>query len=165
MISINASIIAVHTRSDNSEALAFEAVADQIKTISEESIDRIKGLRDVLKELKELSTTINIAGRQRMLSQKIMKLYLIGRDHPERQSTTAELVEQINLFTSSLTTLQASPLNNDRIQDQLQTVRAAWIEFQGALEANDLPAAIEANNCLLAEANKTVTLYEELAGR
>ncbi|MDQ8184665.1 type IV pili methyl-accepting chemotaxis transducer N-terminal domain-containing protein [Pelagicoccus sp. SDUM812002] len=119
MVSMNASVIAVRSRTDSSEAFAFEAVASQIMNISEASLARIEGLRDILSEMDSLTTIINKAGRQRMLSQRYMKLVLSARITGDSHSGD-EHTKLKQLFETSHRELIYSSLNSEQITRQLE---------------------------------------------
>lgn len=168
MISFNAGVIAVRTRSATNESYAFEAVAEQIKSISDESVRSIASLRQILRELHQLSSTINLAGRQRMLSQKVMKLHLLRErsvDHSSRQSVDSEIEALVALFERSLSQLMSSPLNTRDIDRKLEETQLAWQAFIQSLERPDLALSAELNDRVLAVMNDAVTLYETLGGR
>jgi|GEM_PF-5317769 len=164
MISINASVIAVKARSAASESYAFEAVADQIKTISEQSICGIGGLRKILGEFRELSATINIAGRQRMITQKVMKLLLIRKIKGSSQPLENELSEAVQLFESTLAKLKGSELNTPKILKRIEEVEVIWRLFRNSTVDEDLDRMIDQNNEVLRAMNDTVMLYEDLVG-
>lgn len=161
MVSMNASVIAVRSRTDASEAFAFEAVASQIMDISEASLSRIDGLRNILKEMDSLTSIINKAGRQRMLSQRYMKLALTAKLSGDKRAND-EQTKLKNLFESSLRELLNSPLNSEQVTRQLVHTQACWTSFIQSVERNDLEAATQQNETVLTEMNKAVVLYEKL---
>lgn len=161
MVSMNASVIAVRSRTDSSEAFAFEAVASQIMDISEASLNRIEGLREILREMDSLTSIINKAGRQRMLSQRYMKLALAAKLSGD-QASSDEQAALKQLFESSLRELQSCPLNTPPITRQLQQAQTSWDSFIASIEENDFEAATQKNETVLTEMNKAVVLYEKL---
>lgn len=161
MVSMNASVIAVRSRTDSSEAFAFEAVASQIMDISEASLDRIDGLRDILKEMDSLTSIINKAGRQRMLSQRYMKLALTARLSGDKKASDEQAALK-QLFESNLREILKCPLNSEEITLQLERTQRHWDSFIHSIDVNDLEAATEKNETVLTEMNKAVILYESL---
>ncbi|MDQ8181363.1 type IV pili methyl-accepting chemotaxis transducer N-terminal domain-containing protein [Pelagicoccus sp. SDUM812005] len=161
MVSMNASVIAVRSRTDSSEAFAFEAVASQIMDISEASLNRIEGLREILREMDSLTSIINKAGRQRMLSQRYMKLALAAKLSGDQTSSDEQSALK-QLFESSLRELQSCPLNTPSITGQLQQAQTSWDSFIASIEENDFEAATQKNETVLTEMNKAVVLYEKL---
>lgn len=166
MVSMNASVIAVRNRSLSSESLAFETVASQIMDISEASLDRIEGLRGILREMDSLSSIINKAGRQRMLSQRYMKLVLSSRlsDDPD-DTIKRELQTLKDLFENSMRELINCPLNTDTISNQLLLTQGYWDCFTSSVQQRDFNSATEQNETVLVEMNKAVQLYESLVTR
>ncbi|MBD5780844.1 type IV pili methyl-accepting chemotaxis transducer N-terminal domain-containing protein [Pelagicoccus sp. NFK12] len=161
MVSMNASVIAVRSRTDSSEAFAFEAVASQIMDISEASLNRIEGLREILREMDSLTSIINKAGRQRMLSQRYMKLALTARLAGDSQAN-ADQQKLRQLFETSLRELLQCPLNSQQVTQQLQHTQTCWESFLQSIEQNDFEAATQKNEIVLTEMNKAVVLYEKL---
>lgn len=163
MVSMNASVIAVRSRSISNEAFAFETVASQIMDISEASLNRIEGLREILREMDSLTSIINKAGRQRMLSQRYMKLVLSTRLANEAdESTSSELASLKQLFEQSMRELINCPLNSDEITNQLLLTQGNWDCFTTSVERKDFASATEQNETVLIEMNKAVQLYESL---
>lgn len=163
MVSMNASVIAVRSRTDSREIFAFEAVASQINDISQSSLERIEGLRDILSEIDSLTSIINKAGRQRMLSQRYMKLLLGSRisseNHPE---TSAELTSLKQLFETSMQELINCSLNTKAITQQLLLTKDFWDNFIASVSRRDYANAAIENETVLVEMNKAVQLYEGL---
>ncbi len=164
IISINAALLAdqiLDGRAKNT--LALKVVANEIQRLSDESSSGIAALHSILSEVKLLTQTINLAGRQRMLSQKIMKLFLIRRD-----SASVYIDQEISALTEefehSLDRLKLCRLNTTKIGAQLDRASEAWIAFRSALRAGDLVAAVPVNERVLQEMNIAVQCYEELAG-
>lgn len=161
MVSMNASVIAVRSRTDSSEAFAFEAVASQIMDISDASLNRIEGLRDILREMDSLTSIINKAGRQRMLSQRYMKLALTARLAGDTKADDEQIALK-HLFESNLRELLNSSLNSEAVSRQLELTRDCWDKFIQSIEQNDFETASERNETVLIEMNKAVLLYEAL---
>ena len=74
---------------------------------------------------------VNVAGRQRMLSQRMAKLALLGS--AELDATAAE-------FGQGLATLQQAPLSTPQIRAMLEQGEAAWKVLQAAVPEAKQPA-------------------------
>lgn len=163
LISLNAGVIAVRTRAQTDESYAFEAIADQIKEISEKSVSRLGSLRSIISDLRDLTRTINIAGRQRMISQRVMKLYAIerleGSVTREGRATRDELQA---LFGDTLGSLKKSRLCDKEIWQQLDVVENLWNRFLEAMDTGDVREAIHLNDEVLVEMNRAVVMFEDL---
>ena len=105
----------------------------------------------VNRQLKDDGLIINLAGRQRMLSQKMVKdmLYqrtLIGKDSAKAQMIASKVEETMEVFDSTLNALKNSgdaplslnlsdtkyrtcPKPSRAIYDQLDKTSTLWIEF------------------------------------
>ena len=81
---------------------------------------------------------INVAGRQRMLSQRLAKQALLSAltGLPAEDSTAAELVE-------GFAYLQALPLSNAAIKDELARATACWDAVRAALQHAGSPVGQE----------------------
>jgi len=119
---------------------------------------------------KAMISIVNLAGRQRMLTQKMTKeKLLIIKGQKEYNS---KLIETIKLFDDSLNTLmngnskqKISKPSNKKIKDQLIKVQVLWNELKPLYEkkkptAKELAIIIKKNPTLLKEMNEVVTLVE-----
>jgi nitrate/nitrite-specific signal transduction histidine kinase len=131
------------------------------------------------KNIKD-ATIVNIAGKQRMLTQKITKSVLFL--YQTKSNNFIEIDNAISEFNYGLNTLKdgnkllgISAAPNQHISTQISKVIVLWETFEK--NVNDFKSAIlendtqklavilnyltEANNELLTEVDKTVTLYTE----
>lgn len=164
IISMNAAFLADRGVNDRERtSAAIKVVASEIQRLSTASSDGIDELTGILGEVRLLTQTINLAGRQRMISQKVMKLFLIEgtctdpKAGDERRKLAGE-------FETALTRLEASQLNTGEIRAQLRKVRELWAAFGKALQTRDVTVAAELNERVLSEMNAAVLKYEALAG-
>ena len=123
-------------------------------------------------------TIINIAGRQRMLSQKMTKEALSMVLGEDTEGSRTSLTNTANLFATSLTALISGnqemgipPATEPTVLAQLKKVELLWQDFRSAVDnlltSNDqqnMQKALEpilANNVtLLKEMNKAVGMFE-----
>ena len=118
-------------------------------------------------ESMTLSSAINKSGRQRMLSQRIVKAYCqIGlKVQPDKSKTILE--NSVNLFDSQLVELKQFAARPD-IQETLAKESLLWAEFRAvATSAVTLDGAkrlMYLNEELLQTAHKATLLFESLAG-
>ena len=119
--------------------------------------------------------TINIAGRQRMLTQKMAKEALLISSNTEVIKSQEMLKNSINLFDISLKGLingnaemRIEKVNNPEIQSQLLVVQKKWEEYKKLFNADGKGLSQEAlinlekqSPEILFEMNKAVGMYED----
>jgi nitrate/nitrite-specific signal transduction histidine kinase len=77
---------------------------------------------------------VNIAGRQRMLSQRMAKFYQAIGWHVAPPIGPAELETARKEFVTALAELAASPRNTQDIKQDLELVQVQWTFFDSALK-------------------------------
>lgn len=118
------------------------------------------------KALLTLDSAINKAGRQRMLTQRILKSWLLIGQDVATDTAQEQLDQGIGLFETQLEELETfAPTPS--IQNALTNVRSQWVEFrQRAIaipEKKKAFALIEDGNQLLAACETVVTQLEQYA--
>ncbi len=120
----------------------------------------------------ELAVVINLSGRQRMLTQRMAKEYLLAVYGIEPERNRARMKETMELFDRTLKGLldgdeaQGLPGTKDpAIRAQLKKVMELWAQYRPMLltppEKADLKALEETSLKILAEMNRAVKMYEE----
>lgn len=114
---------------------------------------------------------VNVAGRQRMLSQRMAKLHLFRTWGVNSQQAQQELVKARGEFVAALQELNAAPQNTPQIKAELALVDQQWLFFDDALNA--ARDAVEAkrgaqdvattSERILEVMEGVVPLYEKLA--
>jgi nitrate/nitrite-specific signal transduction histidine kinase len=128
---------------------------------------------------KEFAAAINLAGRQRMLTQKMSKEFLLVALQVDPAGNRTALKQTIELFESSLSRLQKGDADlfipappSPEITAQLETVRASWGTLKPALEKGtgggaiapeDVAAVASLNLPVLTEMHKAVEMYDQAA--
>ena len=123
---------------------------------------------------KELAVSIDLAGKQRMLSQKMTKeSFLINADIEKKKNMEA-LTKSSQLFDKILNglmngdgSLKLVAIKNSEVQTQLKNVQTRWNPFyallkkvvSGEADKNIFKTLEEENLKLLKEMNMAVTLY------
>ncbi len=118
------------------------------------------------------STTINLAGKQRMLTQKMTKELLLVANNISADANKESLGKTAALFDRTLKGLLEGdeglglPGTKDTaIRDQLAVVQKLWSDYKPVLDAVDtsdagLTKAADLNLPLLKNMNKAVKMYE-----
>lgn len=76
---------------------------------------------------------VNIAGRQRMLSQRMAKFYMHKRRGFNSSEVNGGLEQARNEFKGALQELIAAPQNTPAIRKELELVKVQWVFFENAL--------------------------------
>lgn len=123
---------------------------------------------------KELAVSIDLSGKQRMLSQKMTKESFLIRSNIEKQINIENLTKSSQLFDKTLIGLQKGDKslnlvisNNKEIETQLKKVQELWIPFYKEIQlvitgkATDTSYEVleKSNLILLKEMNIAVGLY------
>lgn len=85
---------------------------------------------------------VNIAGRQRMLSQRAGRAYFLiaaGNDTPAIHKQLDDSREE---FKQALATLQNAPISTASIKNELDLARSQWLFYEGALAKKPNPEGL-----------------------
>ena len=112
----------------------------------------------------EMAQTINLAGKQRMLTQKMTKELLLAANGIDADANKANAKKTFELFKTTLADLTAKA-KDENIKGQLGVVKGLMDEYQPIVEGGDisdaaLKKAETLNMKLLKESNKAVKMYE-----
>ena len=120
-----------------------------------------------------MATTINLAGKQRMLTQKMTKELLLVANGVDADANKASLQKTAGLFERTLKGLfdgdadLGLPGTKDAgIRTQLEVVQGLWADYKPVLDKVDtsdagLAKAAKLNLPLLKQMNKAVKMYEK----
>jgi len=120
---------------------------------------------------QQSGTVINLAGKQRMLTQKMSKEALFVAKGIDTEKNKANLAKTVALFDKTLkglingdNSLNLPKTKNKEILAQLQKVTDLWKSFKTKIEKNDLKAIASENIPLLKNMNAAVQMYAKASG-
>ena len=123
------SAAAVVAKHDATRLAALNAQADEVLELAH----KLTGLYEQAGKAAG-AKLINVAGRQRMLSQRMSKNYFLI--HLRVQGVTpAEIARDQKEFVSALAMLRGAPLTNAPIKQDLDLADVQWVFFDNALGA------------------------------
>ncbi|CAN7407002.1 MAG: type IV pili methyl-accepting chemotaxis transducer N-terminal domain-containing protein [Acidovorax sp.] len=83
---------------------------------------------------KPVGHLVNIAGRQRMLSQRMAKFYLAAMLPVDASTATTEIAKARSEFIAATELLRNAPQATNRIRQELQLADGQWVFFDAALQ-------------------------------
>lgn len=134
----------------------------------------LRACHKVVLVLEDMSGTaygqlVNVAGRQRMLSQRMAKFYLLRAWGFDNAEVRYEIDQARNEFRGALGRLLSAPENTSIIAATLVEAEQQWNLFEHSLkrDGENLVPLIVANTSerLLEKMNEITGLYEQLSGR
>jgi Type IV pili methyl-accepting chemotaxis transducer N-term len=138
-----------------------------LSALSDKVLDSANAMVMVLESEAGTSTgkIINIAGRQRMLTQRLAKNYLLNEAKLDVASLKTGMENDRTLFLDSLKQLGMAPVMNEQIKDSLEKSRALFMGYSGALaQANNIESIARISETILLELDNQTSLFEKAAG-
>lgn len=110
---------------------------------------------------------VALAGRQRMLSQKMTKAYLLISWDDTSETTREELDTAVNEFSGALAVLKGRSENTPAIQRELDDMTLQWEWLQAAMASDGASSyrliVAEASESILQSADRLTHLYQQLS--
>lgn len=118
---------------------------------------------------KPVGKLVNIAGRQRMLSQRMAKSYLAAVLPVDTAASRQDIAAARQEFVAAVEVLRNAPEANSKIKDQLTLGDAQWVLFDHALQKTAASGTLKpqadvfvASENLLEVMDRVTGLYAEL---
>ncbi len=141
-------------------------VLDYSETMLEGSQDIVSRLEDMSKLKKE--AIVDLAGRQRMLTQRIAKYYIAYQAGFRDHNTVEQLKKAVKEFEDAHATLRKAKLNTPEIKAELVKVDRLWkvvAKFYKDVERGGLPVIVLATTDNIMTTMNTIThQYVEALG-
>jgi len=107
---------------------------------------------------------VNLAGRQRMLSQRLAKNYFLLAVGLEPRLPREQIASDAADFKRALVTLASAPLSTPNIRNELALAESQWVFFAAALQRKAEPEALRTvattSERLLEVMNNLTNLYD-----
>lgn len=146
---------------DKQSAALLQTRSNELEAISH----RLAGLIEVDGGVS-IARLVNVAGRQRMLSQRLTKTYMLRAWNIDSPQIRRELESSRQEFSEALQLLAQAPENTPEIRHELNLIESQWNWFQAALElegANSYRLVVaDSSESMLASLEHLVALYARL---
>ncbi len=119
-------------------------------------------------EVKDLAHAVDVAGKQRMFTQRMLKNYAMVGMNNNFGNPESDLVNIIDIFNDHLDSL--IEFNKDKdTKDSLENVKKLWLPIKDSLAKaptkDNIGKAQEDLEALLKEANKSTQLFAKQTGK
>jgi hypothetical protein len=151
------------------EQLARPRNAENLPTVLAESEKTLR-LAHALTGLYEKQSSsnagrlVNLAGRQRMLSQRMAKCYLFEQAGVAAASLKAELDAASRDFVAALGVLNAAVENTAEIRVELELANTQWLFFEQAMNGRESNRAVAQRN-VATTSERILEVMDSLTGR
>lgn len=159
------------------QALALELEALLVMPPSQQSVVAVSAQADRMllsadtatQSLEKLSKTntarlVNMAGRQRMLSQRMAKNYSLVAAGLTNQAMSNQMISDATQFKQALVILGAASVSSSGIRNELALGESQWVFFDAALQrqpdARGLQAVATTSERLLEVMDKVTGMYD-----
>jgi len=143
-----------------------QLVIDLSESMLEGSQYVVNSLKKKIKVKVKESTIVGIAGRQRMLAQRIAKYYIAYQAGIKDKNTVDQMKAAVKLFADAHKKLMSNQANTPEINRRLNDIDRLWkivYKFYLNIEKGGLPLIVfNTTNDITKRMNKITNLYVEL---
>lgn len=147
-----------------SQSVSREA-AESLARQAEATLAAVENLTPLVDDKSSSSRAVHLAGRQRMLSQRIANNYLLRSWGIESSAVLETLESSVSDFSVGLVKLRARKDNSAAVKLELEEVTQQWEWLQAALSVEGAGAyrliVTESADAILEATDRITRLYEE----
>ena len=144
-----------------------KADAVRLLAITEELLGAANALTDQLEKTTDAGWLVNLSGRQRMISQRLAKLYLLQAWSVEIPAVATQIASAQEEFSVALGRLLRAAENTAEIDRELYAIAVQWEWFRSALALDGVASyalvVADASDSMLRSLERVVKAYERVA--
>ena len=122
-------VLLIGTAPDRSKASALIKADAKVLALAHEGTQQYETL-----STRPEGKLVNVAGRQRMLTQRMAKFYFAATLPVDTELATTEITKARSEFIDAMALLRNAPQANARIQQELALADGQWFFFNSAIE-------------------------------